>query len=392
MRSGADHAAGAPAEDRPESCAGAVYVDCNAGAPLLPAAAGAMAAVIDQLAAGGNPSSQHRHGRALRQQLETARDRVAALAGAGPEEVVFTSCATEAAASVLAGDWDRILYSGLEHACIRQAAGRRGETIPVTAEGRLDLPALRAKLAGGGGRTLLAISAASHETGILQPVAAAAAIAGAAGAEVFCDAAQLLGRGEFGFRRLGIGFAGLSSAKIGGPPGVGALLVASGRRLPPLLAGGGQEGRRRAGTENSVGIAGFGAAAAASAALDWGPVAALRDRMEAAICRAVPGARVFGARVPRLPNVSCLALPGWQAAALVMALDLEGYSVGAGSACASGAFEPTGALLAMDPEGGGDDAAAAIRLSLPARIGVAEVDGLVAAITRIAGRRLRLAA
>ena len=368
------------------------YFDYNAGAPLRPAAAAAMAEVIDRLRFGGNPSSQHQQGRILRSMIDSARDSVAEIAGATADEVVFTSCATESAATVLSAPWDEVLFSGLEHACVRNGIRSRGRVVPVHRDGRLDLSALRNILEQGIGRRLVAVTAANHETGVVQPVAEAAAIAHEHGAAVYCDASQVLGRTDFRFGRLGIAYAGVSSSKIGGPAGIGALLVRPDTALPPLLTGGGQESRRRAGTENCVGIAGFGAAAVSIAREDWGPAERLRDRLERRLREEVPLARIFGIGAPRLPNVSCLGLPGWHAGPLVIALDLEGFSVGAGSACSSGAFEPAQSLLAMDPEAGMPNASAAIRVSLGPDTGGQELDGLLDALIRLAHRRIRLAA
>ncbi len=373
------------------------YFDYNAGAPLSASAADAMRSAIERLCDGGNPSSQHRQGRGLRAVVESARESVAALADATADEVVFTSCATEAAATVLHAPWDRVYYSGLDHVCVRnglrtEPGRRRGREVPVGRDGRLDLDSLRRLLDGDGeGARLVALTAASHETGVLQPVAEAVALARERGAAVFCDASQALGRAAFRFAEWEIDYAGLSSSKVGGPAGVGALLIRSGRSLPALLAGGGQESRRRAGTENVVGIAGFGAAAASVQGEDWAAVRRMRDGFEAALAERIPGIRIFGGGSPRLPNVSCLALPAWQAAPLVMALDLEGYSVGAGSACSSGEFEPAQALLAMAPEGGGG-ASEAVRISFGPATATEELDGLLAALVRLAGRQTRLAA
>ncbi len=368
------------------------YFDYNAGAPLRPAAATAMVEAIDRIRFGGNPSSQHQQGRILRSMIDSARDSVAELAGASADEVVFTSCATESAATILYGPWDEVLFSGMEHACVRNGVRGRGRAVPVHRDGRLDLSALRNILEQGNGKRLVAVTAANHETGVVQPVAEAAAISQAHGATVYCDAAQVLGRADFRFGQLGIAYAGVSSSKIGGPAGVGALLVRSGTALPPLLTGGGQESRRRAGTENCVGIAGFGAAAMSVARENWEPARQLRDRLERRLREQVPLARFFGLDAPRLPNVSCLGLPGWHAGPLVIALDLEGFSVGAGSACTSGAFEPAQSLLAMDPEAGTLDASAAIRVSLGPDTSGQDLDGLLDALVRLARRRIRLAA
>ena len=256
----------------------------------------------------------------------------------------------------------------------------------------IDLAALRRCLAQGRGRRLVAITAASHETGVIQPVSEAALIARQMGAEVYCDAAQALGRMQFHFGNLDIAYAGISSGKIGGPSGTGALLVRAGTTVSALLAGGGQESRRRSGTENCVGIAGFGAAASRIKEQDWAAAARLRDLFEHRLCKIIPQSRIYGTASPRLPNVSCLAIPDWQAGPLVMALDLEGFSVGAGSACSSGRFEPAQSLRAMNPEVGARDSSAAIRVSFAPDIGAADLEGLLDALVRLARRRVRLAA
>ena len=367
-----------------------VQLDHNAGAPLRGQAADAMAAAVELLAAGGNPSSPHSHGRALRKIVEDAREAVAALAGADRMSVVFVSGATEAANTVLASGWDFVLHSSLEHDCVRHAVREAGQEIPVTRDGRIDLDRLEEALSHHEGNGLVAVLAACGETGVVQPVEEARLLAEAHGACFYCDATQLLGRRPFSFSDLGAEYAGFTSAKIGGPPGVGALLVREDAGFLPLLRGGGQEGRRRAGTENVIGISGFGAAAGAATGEDWSGIGILRDRMEAALAEVIPGACFYGREALRLPNTSCFSIPGWTAERLVIALDLEGYSIGAGSACSSGKAEPGRAPAAM---GYGVEAAeAAVRVSLGHRTRAEEVDGFVAALSARLESRMRRAA
>lgn len=358
------------------------YFDFNAGAPLHPAAAAAMQRAMELLQSGGNPSAQHAEGRALRRCIESAREAVASLAGADPEEVTFVSCVTEAAATVLADDWDDVFHSDLDHACIRNGVRGRGQKVPLRADGRIDSGRLAQMLADGSGRRLLVLSAASHETGAVQELPPLTGLAVRHDVRVYCDYAQALGRVPVSFHDSGVDYGGLSSSKLGGPSGVAALLARSGRDIPALLVGGGQERRRRAGTENVIGIVGFGAAAEAAASADWRRTAELRDRLEKGVLSAVPDAVIHGGDGKRLPNVSCLSIPGWRAESLVMALDLDGYAVGAGSACSAGSFEPMQALA-----GSGENAEAAIRVSFGSGTSAAEVEGLVRALAGLARRK-----
>lgn len=370
-----------------------VHLDYNAGAPLRPAAAAGMATVIEHLRRGGNPSSPHAHGRLLRRYVDEAREQVAALVDAELEEVVFTSGASEAASTVLAVDWDEVLCTDLEHDCVIDAIRAERHVLPVTADGVLELAALQERLAataGDGRRRLVAVMAASNETGVVQPVAAAVTAAQAAGAAVLCDAAQIIGRVPFSFRELGVDYAVVSSEKIGGPPGVGAILARGDGRLTPLIRGGGQEGYRRAGTENVVGLAGFAAAATAAAVAEWAEVRRLRDWWEESCTAAIPGVRFFGTGADRLPNTSCLVVPGWTAESLVIALDLDGFSVGAGSACSSGKAKPGRALVAMGF--GAELARAALRVSLGPATERAELAALIETLQNLVAQRAPLAA
>ncbi len=340
------------------------YLDYNATVPVRPEAATAMA---DAVRAGGNPSSVHGAGRAARARLETAREAVAGLAGADPADVLFTSGATEADNLALrATGATRVLISAVEHDAVR-AARPDARVVSVDGDGRLDLTALSDALAEGGddGATLVSLMAVNNETGVLQPVAEAAAIARDAGAWVHVDAAQAPGRIDLAPIWAVADLMSLSAHKMGGPPGVGALFLRDTVPFEAAQNGGGQERRRRAGTENLPGIAGF-AAAAEALTIDWTAeaerVRSLRDSLEAGVAEIAPAARIAAATAPRAGNVACIALPGLESEKQVMALDLAGVAVSAGAACSSGKVTRSHVLDAMGwPEA---SVAAAIRVSL----------------------------
>lgn len=338
-----------------------VYLDYNATAPLRPQA---LAALTAALAEPGNASSVHGPGRRARQLVEAARRQVAALVNADPAWVVFTSGGTEANNHALAGlPATRVLISAGEHDSVRQAAPG-AQRIPLTGDGVVDLEALAALLKEAPAGTLVSVMLANNETGVIQPVADVVALARAAGAWVHCDAVQAAGKIPVDLATLGVDLMSLSAHKLGGPPGVGALVARPDLPLQPLLRGGGQERRRRAGTENLAGIAGFGAAA--ETALEELPQAQklgeLRDHFEREIKALAPDAEIFGGAVARLPNTSCVAVAGLPAETQLMALDLAGVAVSSGAACSSGKVQPSHVLAAM---GAGEaEAGAAIRVSL----------------------------
>ncbi len=340
-----------------------VYLDWNATARLRPEA---REAVLEALDDGGNPSSVHGAGRHARHLVERAREQVAALVGAHPREVVFTSGGTEAntlALSPVLGD--RLLVSAIEHPSVRSGGQFQAvEDIPVGADGVIDLCALERLLAGMS-RPLVSIMLANNETGVVQPVAQAAELVHAAGGLLHVDAVQGPGRIACDFKALGADLMTLSAHKIGGPQGVGALIKRDALHLQPLIKGGGQEGGSRAGTENVPGIAGFGAGAAA-AARNWREetvlMAELRNRLESGLKAMSPEAVIFGAGADRLPNTTLFAVPGIKAETAVIALDLEGVAVSSGAACSSGKVTPSHVLAAMGIEAG--LAGGAIRLSL----------------------------
>jgi cysteine desulfurase len=350
------------------------YLDWNATAPVRPEVAAAM---TEALARCGNPSSVHRAGRAARAALETARTQVAALAGAVPNTIVFTSGGTEANQLALRGLADRrAMISAIEHDSVRQAVAD-AVSIPVAPEGVVDLDALERLLAAERRPALVSLMLANNETGVLQPVADAARLAHAHGALLHCDAVQAAGKVPLDVAALGADLVTLSAHKLGGPPGVGALVLAADVPLAARQTGGGQERGRRAGTENLPGIVGFGVACALAArGLDgYAEVAALRDMAERRLVAMAPDAAVYGADAARLPNTLAIAMPGVSAPTQVMALDLAGVMVSAGAACSSGKLRRSHVLDAMGVAPAAADCA--IRVSLGWSTTAADIDRLV---------------
>lgn len=358
------------------------YLDHNATAPLRPEARAAVIAALDAV---GNPSSVHHFGRAARHIVEAARAQVAALAGVDPARVVFTSGATEANALALGGlGRASVLTSAIEHDSV--LAWGTEPPIPVDGNGFASVAGVRA-----GPGTIVAIMAANNETGVIQPVAAIAAKARAAGALVHCDAVQAAGRIPLTGLASQVDALSLSSHKIGGPQGVGALMLRAGLEVTSPFRGGTQERRRRPGTENVAGIAGFGAAAeAALSQIDtvMAHVRVLRDRLETALVDL--GGIVLGAGAPRLPNTLSIAMPRASAALQLAALDLAGVAVSAGSACSSGKVRRSHVLTAMGIEDALADSA--LRISLGPMTTEADIERCVRAWGALALRRPRCAA
>jgi cysteine desulfurase len=349
-----------------------VYLDWNATTPLRPEAKAAMAAAWEL---SGNPSSVHTEGRQARRLVEDARAAVAAAVGSRPQDVVFSSGGTEANALVLtpglrrgAGQpVQRLLVSAIEHASVLSGGRFPPETIcaiKVTAAGLIDLDHLRALLADGP-PALVSVMLANNETGAIQPVAEVAAIVHAAGGLLHVDAIQAFGKIPFDIKMVGADLTTLSAHKIGGPKGVGAVVLAEDvQGWEPLLRGGGQELGRRAGTENVAGISAFGAAArAAMAALeaDSERLQGLRSQLEDGL-KQTPDIIVFSETAPRLPNTTLFSVPGLKAETAVIGFDLAGIAVSSGSACSSGKVQPSHVLDAMGQ--GRELAQGAVRLSL----------------------------
>jgi len=356
------------------------YLDWNATTPLRPEAAAAMSEVLARC---GNPSSVHRWGRAARQAIEQARFTVAALLDTPAEGVVFVSGGTEANHLALLGSGrDRVLVSAVEHDSVLRAAPE-AERISVDCDGVVVLDTLDRLVAADPRPALVSVMLANNETGVVQPVAAIGAIARTHGALFHCDAVQAAGKITLDARTIGADFVTLSAHKLGGPPGIGALVVTGELELTPLLHGGGQECGRRAGTENLVGIAGFAAAAVAATEeiAVYDRVRALRDALESGLAAIAPDAVVLGAAAPRLPNTAAIAMPGVAAETQVIALDLDGVMVSAGAACSSGKVGPSHVLEAMGV--GPDLVGSTIRVSLGWDSSEADVAHFLRAWTRL---------
>jgi cysteine desulfurase len=374
-----------------------VYLDWNATTPLRPEARQAMAATWDLL---GNPSSVHAEGRQARHLVEDARATVSAAVGAEPRNVVFTSGGTEANVLALTPGQrtsagipvERLVVSAIEHASVLAGGGFAREAITpvdVSNTGVLHLDRLRATLENGP-PALVSVMLANNETGAVQPIAKAAEIVHAAGGLLHVDAIQAFGKVPFTMNGLGADLVTLSAHKIGGPKGVGVLILADGvHGVEPLLRGGGQERGRRAGTENISGIAGFGAAVTAAIA-DLGPDALrlerLRNRLEAGL-RQTPGAVVFSSEVERLPNTTLFTVPGLRAETAVIGFDLAGIAVSSGSACSSGKVQPSHVLQAMGFAA--ETAMGAVRLSLGWSTREADIDRCLEAWRKLAGTLLK---
>jgi cysteine desulfurase len=374
-----------------------VYLDWNATTPLRPEAREAMAAAWDFA---GNPSSVHAEGRQARRLVEEARAGVASAVGAPPRNVIFTSGGTEANALALVpglrraegAPVARLLVSAIEHASVLAGGRFPAEatfTIDVTRTGLLDLERLRALLSSGP-PALVSVMLANNETGALQPVREAAELVHAAGGLLHVDAIQALGKIPVDIKAMNADLMTLSAHKVGGPKGIGALVLAEGvLGFEPLLRGGGQELGRRAGTENVSGIAGFGAAVqAAMVALEQDAVRleSLRHRLESGL-RETPGAIVFADGVLRLPNTTLFTVPGLRAETAVIGFDLAGIAVSSGSACSSGKVQPSQVLKAMGF--GPQLAQGALRLSLGWSTTAAEIDRCLEAWRKLEGTLLR---
>ncbi|EKF17313.1 cysteine desulfurase family protein [Nitratireductor pacificus] len=374
------------------------YLDYNASAPLTDSA---RAAMVDALAVAANPSSVHAEGRAAKRMLEEARAGVAALVNGRAEHVVFTSGATEAATLLLTPDWTmgraplrfpHLYVSAADHPCILKGgrfAAANVTRIAVRADGLIDLDDLAVRLARhdrAAGLPLLAMHLVNNETGTIQPAAEIGRIAREAGAVTVFDAVQAAGRIPLDISEGYADYLVLSSHKIGGPKGAGAVVSAADLMMPsPLVVGGGQEKGHRAGTENLPAAVGFGVAAReALAGLAGIPqVTALRDRIEDLVRTQVPDAVIHGADAPRVGNTSFFSIPGMKAETAQIAFDLAGVAVSAGSACSSGRVGPSHVLQAM----GHGDQASALRVSIGHGTTDAEIGLFADALAGLARRR-----
>lgn len=348
-----------------------IYLDHNATAPVRPEAAQAMLSAME---AGGNPSSVHASGRAARARLENARSVIAKAICGRAEDVIFTSGGTEAnnlglKAGIKAGA-TTLVVSAIEHDAVSAAATASGlpvEVWPVTADGLADLDWLRARLeraaASEDGIILFALMAANNETGVIQPYETAGRMIREAGHLLHIDAVQMLGKSGFDFAGSLAHFAAVSAHKVGGPQGVGALMAACDAGVDAQILGGGQEKGRRGGTENVAGISAFAAAVSASGGdQERIQIKGLRDQLEALLKQGAPEMSIWGEGAERLDNTLCLSAPGWPSEIQVIAMDLAGFAVSAGSACSSGKVRRSKVLEAMGATDA--DAESALRISL----------------------------
>ena len=374
-----------------------VYLDWNATTPLRPEARRAMTAAWDMA---GNPSSVHAEGRQARRLVEDARAAISGAVGARPQDLVFTSGGTEANALALTPGLrrgvgepaQRLLVSAIEHTSVLSGGRFPPEaigTIQVTGSGLIDIDHLRRLLAVGR-PALVSVMLANNETGALQPVGEVADIVHEAGGLLHVDAIQALGKIPFDIKSLRADLITFSAHKVGGPKGVGALVLAEETQgLEPLLRGGGQELGRRAGTENVAGIAAFGAATTAAMAALAGDISrlhALRERLENGL-QQTPGMIVFSAEVPRLPNTTLFTVPGLKAETAVIGFDLGGIAVSSGSACSSGKVQPSHVLAAMGF--GKELAQGAVRLSMGWSTSEADIDLTLEAWRKLANALLK---
>lgn len=366
-----------------------IYLDNNATTPVIPAA---KEAVLKALGCYGNPSSVHAPGREARHMLDHARRAVAQSLDVRAEQVVFTSGGTEANNLALRGimaaaaPGSRLLASAVEHPSVRNTVqDLGGETIAVDSSGRIRLDLLEAALKQGN-VALVAIMHSNNETGVLQPVAQVVELCRAHGVLVHVDAIQSFGKVPLSFESVGADTLSLSFHKLGGPKGVGALIIKGQPAMSSLITGGGHERNRRAGTENLPGIAAAGAAAehVSERLALMGNVAQLRDRFEQTVGQGLPGVIFVAQGAPRLPNTSNVLFPGVSGEDMVMALDLEGFAVSAGSACSSGRTTPSKTLLAhgYTPQ----QVAGAIRVSLGPDTTQGDIDAFAQACIKITRR------
>lgn len=367
------------------------YFDWNATTPLREEARAAMVAALGPAR---NASSVHTEGRGARRLVEDARAQVAAMIGAEPRDVTFTSGATEANTLALNGypTYDRLLISAVEHPSVKAGGNFPAdaiEEIPVDGNGIIDLDALRRALTRAK-RPLVSVMLANNETGVLQPIAAIADIVHAANGVLHVDAVQGVGKLDCKIGDLKADLISVTGHKFGGPQGAGALVRRGNVKVEPVIRGGGQERGLRAGTENIAAIFGLGAACAAVMA-NWrseaARMAALRDRTEAAIKARLPQAVIFGEGAPRLSNTTLFAIPGIKAETALIAFDLAGIALSAGSACSSGKVQPSSVLAAMGVEP--RLAAGALRISLGRTTTDRDVENLLDALIKVSSSLLK---
>jgi cysteine desulfurase len=357
-----------------------IYLDFNATSPILPEV---IEKVAEVMAVMGNPSSVHQTGRKARSVVEEARSQVAALVGARARDIVFTSGGTEANNAVLRSTAAKsLIISSIEHDCVLAAAKASGLAIhmlPVNSDGQVELEALSELLEQAEKPALVSVMLGNNEMGAIQHISKVTEVAKEFGARIHCDAVQAAGKMNVDFNDLGVDYLTLSAHKLGGPQGVGAIVLAPTAPLNALIVGGGQELGRRSGTENVAGVAGFGVAALAALTNipEYDRIRVLRDRMEAEISAHADDVLIAGKAVDRLPNTSCIVMPSMKGETQVMHFDLNGICVSSGSACSSGKVKVSHVMTAM----GMDDELAncSLRVSLGLSTTDEEIDKFISA-------------
>lgn len=335
-----------------------IYLDYNATAPLRPQVREAIIAALEIV---GNPSSVHRYGRTVRQRVELSRQIIADYFAILPQQIIFTSGATEANNIILKGFKGPVIVSAVEHDSVRLA--REDAFIcPVDSQGIINLTVLDQMLRTQTQPCLVSLMWANNETGVIQPLEEATAIARHHGALIHCDIAQAVGKIALNWDALNVDYATFSGHKIGAPTGIGAILFHPKAPLFPLQKGGGQEKYFRPGTENVLGILGLGTAISVCSSDDWQTISCLRNTIEKNLLAFCPAITIFGHATARLPNTSNLTMPGVKSDTQVMDFDLQGIAVSAGAACSSGKVKTSPVLLAMGVSA--KQAETAIRISL----------------------------
>lgn len=374
-----------------------VYLDNNATTPLKDGVKAAMAAALDVY---GNPSSVHACGREARLLQDTARRNVAAMFGVRSEQVIFTSSGTEANNLVLRGFFScpdnktkKLVISAVEHNCVHKTALdlNRLENLPmhmvaVNKDGLVDLEDLKLTLSKGD-VGLVSIMHANNETGVIQPLAEIVALCKEAGVRVHTDAVQTAGKLPLSFKEMGVDFMTISFHKLGGPKGVGAVIMKADIPMEAHMTGGSQERNRRAGTENVTGIAGAGACVEGwQTCVDQmqNQIGPLRDQLEKGLTRLANDIYIIGQTAPRVPNTTNVVVPGLVGEDAVMALDMAGFCVSTGSACSSGRVEPSRVILAHGIPS--EEALCALRISLGWQTTQEDVEAFIAAFSDMLGR------